>query len=57
MSAPEADARARGRDYTAEEAAADLARIRDRPPDQVGWFDLNRMADRDPEALAELWGA
>ena len=51
LSGPEADARARGADDT----AADLARIRDRPPDQVGWFDLNRVADRDPEAFAEVW--
>jgi hypothetical protein len=55
MSAPEADARARGVDDTPEETVADLARIRDRPPDQVSWYDLNRVADRDPEALAELW--
>lgn len=55
MSGPEADARARGADDTPEEAAADLARIGDRPPDQVSWFDLNRVADRDPETFADLW--
>ena len=57
LSGPEADARARGADDPPDEAAADLARIRDRPPDQVSWFDLNRVADRDPEALAEVWRA
>jgi len=57
MSGPQADARARGADDTPAEAAADLARIRDRPPDQVSWFDLNRIADRDAEAIAELWRA
>jgi len=57
MSGPEADARARGADDPPDEAAADLARIRARPPDQVSWFDLNRVADRDPEALAEVWRA
>jgi hypothetical protein len=55
MSGPEADARARGTDDSPVEAAADLARIRDRPPDQVGWFDLNRVANRDPQAVADLW--
>lgn len=29
-----------------------LARIRDRPPDQVSWFDLERVVERDPEAMA-----
>ncbi len=57
MSGPEADARARGTDDTPAEAAADLARIGDRPPDQVSWFDLNRVADRDPKAFADLWRA
>jgi len=57
MSGPEADARARGADDTPEEATADLARIRDRPPDQVSWFDLNRVADRDPKVVADLWQA
>ncbi|MBA3274157.1 MAG: hypothetical protein H0T72_00065 [Chloroflexia bacterium] len=57
LSGPEADARARGADDTPAEAAADLARIGDRPPDQVSWFDLNRVADRDPEAFAVLWRA
>lgn len=55
MSGPEADERARGADDPPDQAAADLARIRARPPDQVSWFDLNRVVDRDPEAFAELW--
>lgn len=55
MTGPDADARARGADDTPDQAAADLARIRARPPDQVSWFDLNRVVDRDPEAFAELW--
>jgi len=55
MSAAEADSHARGADDTPDEAAADLARIRNRPPDQVSWFDLNRVANRDPEAMIELW--
>ena len=57
MSGLEADARARGADDTPADAAADLAHIRARPPDQVSWFDLNRVVDRDPEALAEVWRA
>jgi hypothetical protein len=55
MSAADADAHARGTDDTPDEAAADLARIRDRPPDQVSWFDLERVVERDPEAMTELW--
>ena len=55
MSGPKAGARARGSDDTPAEVAADLACIRDRPPDQVGWFDLDRVANRDPEAFADLW--
>jgi len=55
MSAADADAHARGADDTPDEAAADLARIRDRPPDQVSWFDLERMVERDPEAMTDFW--
>ena len=55
LALPDADRRARGLDYTPEEAAADLARIRDRPPREVSWFDLNRLVDRDPEAFVEVW--
>lgn len=52
---PEADRRARGQEYTPEEAAADLARMVERPPSEVSWFDLNRLLERDPEAVATLW--
>lgn len=55
LTGPEADERARGADYTEEEAAADLARIRDAPADQVSWFDLTRLAERDPDAAREIW--
>ncbi len=55
MSGSKAHARARGADDTPDQAADDLARIRARPPDQVSWFDLNRVVDRDPEAFTELW--
>jgi hypothetical protein len=55
LTGPEADQHARGLDMTAEEAAADLARIRERPPDQVSWFDLNRLAAREPHDAAAVW--
>jgi hypothetical protein len=55
LTGPEADRRARGLDVTPEEAAEDVARIRDRPPDEISWFDLTRLAERDPSALAEVW--
>jgi hypothetical protein len=54
LTGPEADARARGTDMTPEEAADDLARIRERPPDQVTWPDLLRLAERDPGAKLEV---
>ncbi len=57
LTGPEADARARGTDDTPEEAAADLARIRDRPADQVSWFDLTRVLERDPDTMADVWRA
>lgn len=55
MSDSEADAHARGANDSPTEAATDLSRIRDRPPDQVSWFDLSRVAERDPLAAADLW--
>jgi hypothetical protein len=55
LSGPEADARARGADDTPDKAAADLARIRERPPDQVSWFDLTRVVERDPATASDLY--
>ncbi len=55
LSGPEADARARGADYTDEEAAADLERIQQRPPDQLSWMDLERLVERDPETMLGVW--
>lgn len=51
----EAEAKARGADYSATEAAEDHARIRERPADQVSWWDLSRLAERDPAAAAAAW--
>jgi hypothetical protein len=55
LSGAEADSRARGTDYTDEEAAADLTRIRERPPEEVSWFDLERLVERDPETMGTVW--
>lgn len=55
MSDSEADAHARGANDTPADAADDLRRIRERPPDQVSWFDLTRVAERDAAAAADLW--
>ncbi len=55
LSEADADARARGADMTPEEAAEDLTRIRGRPPEQITWPDLLRLADREPEAMLEVW--
>jgi hypothetical protein len=51
----DADARARGADDTSEGARTDLERIRGRPPDQLSWFELNRIVERDPQAMSALW--
>lgn len=55
LTGADADARARGADATPEEAAADLARITDAPPDQVSWFELTRLTERSPEELSRAW--
>ena len=55
LSGPEADARARGRDYTAQEAADDRTRIMERPADQISWFDLNRLIERNPDDMIAVW--
>lgn len=55
LTAAEADHRTRGLENTAEQAADDLARIRERSPDQVSWFDLQRLINHDPAAIAPLW--
>ncbi len=55
LSGPEADARARGLVYTDQEAAEDLARIMEQPANQVSWFDLNRLIERNPEEMVAAW--
>ena len=55
LSGPEADARARGLDYSDQGAAEDRARIMERPPDQVSWFDLNRLIERNPDDMIAVW--
>ena len=55
LAGPEADARARGLDYTDQEATDDRARILERPADQVSWFDLTRLAERNPDDIAAAW--
>jgi hypothetical protein len=55
LTGPEADARARGRDDSVQEAAEDRARLLDQPPDQVSWFDLNRLVERNPDDFVAVW--
>jgi hypothetical protein len=55
LTGPDADARARGTDMTPEEAAADTHRIQERPADQVSWFEMTRVAERDPGEVAATW--
>lgn len=52
---PVADARARGTDYSEDEQAADRQRIFERPADQVSWFDLTRLAERNPDDAGAAW--
>ncbi len=51
----DAERRARGADYDDAAFAADRERIADRPADEVSWWDLTRLAERDPEAMAAAW--
>ena len=55
LSGPEADARARGTNYSEQEAAEDRKRMLERPPDQVTWFDLNRLIERNPDDMIAVW--
>ncbi len=55
LPAPEAEAKARGADDSETEAAEDHARIQEWPADQVSWWDLTRLADRDPSAAGAAW--
>jgi hypothetical protein len=40
---------------TPEEAMNDVARIHVMPPEHVTWPELVRLAERDPEAMLEVW--
>lgn len=55
LSPADADRRARGADMTPEEIAADRDRLAAAPVDQVSWFDLNRLANRDPADALAVW--
>lgn len=55
LSGPEADARARGADYSEQEAAEDRQRLLERPPDEISWFDLNRLIERSPGDMIAVW--
>ncbi len=55
LSNEDADQRARGLDATPDEAAQDVTRITTRPPDEVSWFDLTRLVEREPQALNAVW--
>jgi hypothetical protein len=55
LSVDDADRRARGLDSSPTERAADVDRIAARPADQVSWWDLTRLAERDPAAMAAVW--
>lgn len=50
-----ADQRARGTDYSEQEAAEDRQRILERPADQVSWFDLSRLAERNSDDAGAAW--
>lgn len=56
LPAVEADAKARSTDDSAEEVAAAAQRTLDRPADEVGWWELAHLAERDPDRMAAVWG-
>ena len=51
----DADHAARGLDQTPERALEDLVRIREQAPDQVTWFDLQRLVNCDPDEMVAAW--
>ena len=55
LSAGGADRAARGLDLTPEQALENLVRIRERAPEQVTWFDLQRLANLDPAEMVAVW--
>ena len=55
LSPSAADQAARGLDQTPEQALEDLVRIRERPPDQVDWGDLQRLVNYDPNEMVAVW--
>ena len=55
LSGPESDARARGTDYSDDEAEEDRQRMLERPADEVSWFDLNRLIERNPDDMIAVW--
>jgi hypothetical protein len=55
MTPADAEARARGMNGSEEEAAAYLERIRAAPADQISWFQLQHVLERDPDAMRDIW--
>ncbi|MEJ7839461.1 MAG: hypothetical protein WKF81_11635 [Thermomicrobiales bacterium] len=53
----DAEVRTRGLDLTPTEADEQRERIWDQPADQTSWFDLQRLIERDPEAMVAVWAA
>lgn len=55
FSSGDADQATRGLDQTPDQALEDLVRIRARAPDQVTWFDLQRLVNHDPDEMIAAW--
>lgn len=55
LTGPDADTKARGLDSSPQEAEEDFTRIRERPADQVSWFDLEHLLERNPEEMIAVW--
>lgn len=51
----EAGLKALGLDHMTGAAVSELHRIRELPPDQVSWFDLNRLGNHDPDECIRVW--
>jgi hypothetical protein len=53
----DAELRSRGLDLTSGEAGEVRDRVWNQPADQVSWFDLQRLVERDPEEMLAIWAA
>lgn len=55
LSPEEAELRTLGLGTMVGAEVSEFHRVRKLPPDQVSWFDLNRLGNHDPDELIHVW--